>query len=106
MSESSYIHLIEYPAILSLFVGHKILTFPCLYIVQLIINLFTLSNVEKHFEKSITTILDISLFSYPIHKTSVFGGRPLYMGLYSHLPATYKHNKLLVSEAFYKIAEF
>lgn len=85
MSESSYIHLTEYPAILSLFIGHKILTFPCLYILQLIINSLPLSNFKKHFEKSITTILVISLFSYPIHKTSVFGGRPLYMGLYSHL---------------------
>lgn len=86
-SKPSQTRLIEHPA----FVGHKMLTLPSLYILEIITYVRSCSDYFEIFIDSHNyNTGQNNLFSYLLHTTSAFARSPLYMGLnlYNHLPST------------------
>lgn len=84
ISKLSQTWLIEHPA----FVGHKLLTLPSLYILEIITYVHSCSDYFEIFIDSHSSNTgQNNLFSYLLHTTSARS--PLYMGLnlYNHLPS-------------------
>lgn len=102
-----------------IFIKHKLLTFPCVYIYELLQHV----QQNKEFYRRDKTIhkhrtRNCDLLIYPTHRLSLYEKSPYYMGikLYNKLPRNIKDvpfslfknrvRELLLSKAYYSVSEY
>ncbi|KAK9884566.1 hypothetical protein WA026_007409 [Henosepilachna vigintioctopunctata] len=101
------------------FIRHKILTFPCIYILNCILYIKdNINSFKTHSAVHSYPTRNNDLLALPKHKTAKFQRGHIYQGikLFNHLPMTLRHlnlislkkclKKLLLSKGYYGVEEF